>query len=490
MFLTYTNILFNIFVLVATFRVDPPVHRHNGFYKAAVYEHPVELPAKIAETYDEAVGQMLLNLNEYKKQADIAGSQGVDIIVFPEVGIYGFQFDNSSEIENYLEYIPNPAEISWTPCREPDRFNRTKVQTFLSCLAMNNSLFLVANYGDMQPCPLVDPNCPNSGHYQYNTNIIFNRKGELIARYHKQNLFFETQFQQPINPEKIFFDTDFGRFGTFTCFDILFHDPAIPLVEKFNITDVVFPTAWMDALPFFSAIGFHSSFAVAYNVNFLAANLHLPSQRFQGSGIYTPDGAEAYYYDRNAQDGKLLIHDVPIISRTEKKLQNVVFAFGPTELQYLKNHEFKATVFKDWYNCVRLGSRKDKITLCQEGFCCFLSYERDQIVGNYAFGVFNGIHPRNGPYYLQVCILLKCKSEDNESCGRLTFTADGNFKYFNIRGNFSTPYVTPQVIRSDNGRLELLPLHSMTYDKTGLTGSARSTPLLETSLIGRVYVSD
>jgi hypothetical protein len=29
--------------------------------------------------------------------------------------------------------------------------------------------------------------------------------------YHKQNLFLETQFQQPVNAETIFFETDFGR---------------------------------------------------------------------------------------------------------------------------------------------------------------------------------------------------------------------------------------------------------------------------------------
>lgn len=459
-------------------------------YRAAVYEHPVVLPIPFAKSYDEAVGQMMLNLNKYKEKADNARSLGVDIIVFPEDGIYGYQFHDPTDIEPYLEYIPNPEEVNWIPCTDPNKYTRTRVQTFLSCLALNNSFYLVANYGDAQPCTSSDPNCPQNGQYQYNTNIVFDRKGKLIARYHKQNLFFETQFQEPVHPEMIYFDTEFGRFGTFTCFDILFHDPAIQLVEKYNITDVAFPTAWMDALPFFSAIGYHSSFAFAYNVNFLASNIHQPSFRFQGSGIYTPDGAVAFFYDKGISDGQLLVGDVPIRKGKERKGNQIKFNFDDSDLYYLKSPGFKSVVFHDWYNFVALSSRNGNVTVCQEGFCCFLSYGRDKIIGHYAFGVFNGIHVRNGPYYLQVCILLKCASQDNQSCGKLTFTADGFFNFFNINGNFSTPYVAPQIITSNNGSLELLPLHTMKFDENGLTGNATLSPLLESALIGRIYESD
>lgn len=55
----------------------------------------------------------------------------------------------------------------------------------------------------------------------------------LVARYHKQNLYFEQAFDYPPKPEIITFDTPFaGRFGLITCFDILFEEPAITLVNK------------------------------------------------------------------------------------------------------------------------------------------------------------------------------------------------------------------------------------------------------------------
>ena len=49
------------------------------------------------------------------------------------------------------------------------------------------------------------------------------------------------------------FQTDFGvKFGIFTCFDIIFEQPAVTLVKNMGVTDIVFPTAWFSELPFLS----------------------------------------------------------------------------------------------------------------------------------------------------------------------------------------------------------------------------------------------
>lgn len=54
-----------------------------------------------------------------------------------------------------------------------------------------------------------------------------------MARYHKHNLYFEEAFNTPPQPEIIAFDTPFaGRFGLIICFDILFRDPTVALVEE------------------------------------------------------------------------------------------------------------------------------------------------------------------------------------------------------------------------------------------------------------------
>lgn len=93
----------------------------------------------------------------------------------------------------------------------------------------------------------------------------------------------EEQFNVPKEPEIVTFNTSFGNFGIFTCFDILFHDPAVTLVKDFHVDTILFPTAWMNVLPHLSAVEFHSAWAMGMRVNFLASNIHYPSKKMTGN---------------------------------------------------------------------------------------------------------------------------------------------------------------------------------------------------------------
>jgi pantetheine hydrolase len=68
------------------------------------------------------------------------------------------------------------------------RFGSTPVQERLSCLAKNNSIYVVANMGDKKPCNTSDSHCPPDGRFQYNTDVVFDSQGKLVARYHKVQL--------------------------------------------------------------------------------------------------------------------------------------------------------------------------------------------------------------------------------------------------------------------------------------------------------------
>lgn len=98
------------------------------------------------------------------------------------------------------------------------------------------------------------------------------------------NLFMsEAQFDFPKEPELVTFNTSFGKFGMFTCFDILFHDPAVTLVSKLKVDTILFPTAWMNVLPHLTAVEFHSAWAMGMQVNLLSSNTHKTGMSMTGN---------------------------------------------------------------------------------------------------------------------------------------------------------------------------------------------------------------
>ncbi|KAH9513618.1 Pantetheinase [Bulinus truncatus] len=491
-------------------------------FKAAVYGHAVILPEDPTKvvTRAEAVLNMNKNLDVYREQARKAREQDAEIIVFPEDGLYGFRFKRES-IYPYLEYIPDPRVVSWSPCDDPRRHHDTEVQMSLSCMAKENSIYVVANMGDKQACDvLTDPKCPSDGRYQFNTNVAFGPDGTLLARYHKYHLFYELQFDTP-ELELIHFDTPFGRFGLMVCFDVLFYDPGIPLILNLNISNIVFPTAWMDALPLLSALGFHSSFARGLGVNFLSANIHLPDYRFHGSGIYGPDGAEISYYGaKSTSKPKLLVAEVNSLGNPKPNLNlSASFPFSnrlgelrdSTETcdsesdefnlkRYFKmpniNDTFESVLFGDVFTFVSLDKPSGHLAVCQKNVCCDLQYSIDeQSFGRelFAFGAFDGLHTYEGQYYFQICTLVRCAAADNRTtCGSVTSTSETNFLHLSMSAEMQTDFIYPQIVLSNNdGELQLAEPQSWDFSDGYLsTKKGFNKTLLSAALFGRYYSRD
>lgn len=464
-------------------------------FVAAVYEHAFlrEENRTAVLPQQEAVRLVMRNMDVYEEQMKIAKQQNVSIIVFPEYGLTGFGYTRDS-FRPFLEDIPDPKMIDWNACRDSEARIGTPILYRLSCLAKTYRMYLVINMGDIKVCKRsIDPYCPADGRYQYNTNVVFDDKGNLVARYHKQHPFLNEMkvVNRPRKPEYITFETPFGKFGTFICFDVLFHDPAVPLVTEYDIDHVVFPTAWFDVLPLFAAIGFHSSWARGMNVNFLGANTHFPAFLNTGSGIYSPSGAKKYYRSL-ASNGSLSI--ASISKKPKRNLHNTT-ASNPEKRQPVKLYEdsFYSDLFGDLFLFKELVKAEDTLDVCYNGseICCSLTYKIADKRSNemYALGVFDGLHTKEGQYYLRICTLIKCLGASRDSCGKRVYNASTIFDHFTLRGQLNTSFVYPQVVADG---VTLLPGEwDNNLPVTHLKSKKRLTKgLLTATLFGRVYDLD
>ncbi|XP_046531667.1 pantetheine hydrolase VNN2 [Equus quagga] len=460
---------------------------------AAVYEHAVILPKTTVTpvSQDDAFLLMNKNIDILERAIKQAAKQGAQIIVTPEDALYGWTFTRET-IFPYLEDVPDP-QANWIPCQDSNRFGYTPVQVRLSCLAKNNSIYVLANMGDKKPCNRHNSMCPPNGYYQYNTNVVYDAEGKLVARYHKYHLYSEPQFDVPEKPELVTFNTTFGRFGIFTCFDIFFHDPAVTLVKDFHVDTILFPTAWMNVLPLLTAIEFHSAWAVGMRVNLLAANTHNIHMNMTGSGIYAPQSPKVYHHDMETELGKLLLAEVDSRPRNSPAYPTAVnWSAHATTIRPFpgKKNTFRAFISRDAFNFTELFENAGNLTVCQKDLCCHLSYrmlgkEEDEV---YALGAFSGLHGRRRKEYWQVCTMLKCKTTNLTTCGRPVETASTRFEMFSLSGTFGTEYVIPEVlltkIHLSPGKFEVL------QDGRLVNKNGPSEPILTVSLFGRWYAKD
>ncbi|XP_070841303.1 biotinidase-like [Chaetodon trifascialis] len=515
-------VVFITFVLTSVVQAESAV---DASYIAAVYEHNLILNSQphVPLSRPAALQHMQKNLDIYEEQAARAAQQGAQIVVFPEDGLQGFNFSRSS-ISGYLETIPDPQQESWNPCTEPGKHNNTEVLQRLSCMARRHNLYLVANMADLQPCPLsTDPSssCPSDGHWQFNTNVAFRSDGLLVARYHKYNLYFEKAFDTPPQPEIITFDTPFaGRFGLMICFDILFHEPTITLVEK-GVRQLIFPTAWMNQLPLLDMIQFQRAFSLGANVTLLAANIRNDQMIMSGSGIYTPFSATYHHAKKgDPEEGRLLVARVPVLDPLwvgqsvateegivmDKSTSNTATdsgychqesCFDPPPPETASSVPSSTTTFissmmYDPFTFVLLNETEGEVKVCDGTFCCYLQYHMLPQVSSkelYALGAFAGTHTVNGHYALQVCALVRCAGLDTTSCGQEVEEAESKIDFL-LEGKFETKYVYPSVLASklvleQPEHVETAEDGTVTMKHSNMTGG-----LVTACLYGRMYHLD
>lgn len=441
-------------------------------------------------------------------------TQGADILIFPEYGITGFVEEERDYVVPYLETVKDPSFLKSKgsiPCHEK-LSRQTLIQYRLSCIALKHNVTIVANLMTVQACDnKTDPHCPRDGRYQYNTDVAFSHEGELVAKYHKENLY--TGEAKVFNPgqnqtEVAAFRTSFGYFGLFTCFDLLFPYPAERLVGELGVDTMVFPTAWMNQLPLLSAAQYQQSWSLSYGVNLLAANQHYPIAQMTGSGIFSPTtGAVDYTYDMTSFLGRMLVArvkssghrsargkfvDLENYSQSKpSKGQGMTSAgidgginsgllsgiqrdtndaqFKENKLSATRNQSsansvdesmesvrqvpqyFIAQMNDDPYNLTVLQGTKGAVSVSNNNVTCTVDFVRESDYEMYALGAFDGLHTMNGDYYVQCCGLIRCKSDtDPNQCGAEMSDAATVFQEFELRmeGQSDQTRLFPEVVTS------------------------------------------
>ena len=104
----------------------------------------------------------------------------------------------------------------------------TRVVEMLSCLAMKQSIYITVNMGRVT--------IQDGKEKHFNTDVVFDRLGRIVAAYDKRNLFGSEKIVfDEAELEIVTFETEFGIFGIMTCFDAMYSHPFLDLVESKGI---------------------------------------------------------------------------------------------------------------------------------------------------------------------------------------------------------------------------------------------------------------
>jgi len=380
------------------------------------------------------------------------------LIVFPEYGLVGSipgGDEYRSSLYPFVETIPDVgADESCMSCDSYQTGSETV--NYISCLARNYGMYVVVNLLERVECDSVS-GCPfGDGILIYNTNVIFDPKGCIVAKYHKYHMWGNEKhnIDRPLSPEYVFIDTPLGRLGTFICFDVAFKEPSLTLIYKYNIDTILFPTLWTmlnaSTRLYQNIVEYSSGFARRHNVNFLAANVRDHSQNCYGSAISTPTGIANAYYDPQSTKGRLLLAKIPPTSN--ERVQNKYLHHINTEFNV--HTDFHVVTPPDGrdYHVNPLDKTSDTVEVCYDSLCCKVEYENKTGSDTIILAAYSGLFLKNDspfPLSLEVCLLQTCRGDSYDSCFDFPISeSDIRFSHIQVSGHFVSSYVYPMVVSS------------------------------------------
>ncbi|XP_066974017.1 pantetheinase-like [Macrobrachium rosenbergii] len=498
---------------------------------------------------EEIVRENSRIIAEYAAEAK---TKGADILVAPEYGLTGLDmhFLQPEEMFSLMQYVPDPG-LGVVPCTTPvDPANVVAVRN-LSCSAVENKMYIVVGVAEASPCSpdVRNPynnamdtsrDCPKSGYIHYNTQVVFDRNGVVIARYRKKNLFVEPSFYPGLEPdESALFTTDFNV--TFTlqiCFDIAFLHPGWFNVLKYSVHDVAMSTAWIDILPFYLATSVQNAWSRDMGVNLLVSGYHSPENSKLGSGIYRGLTDREVTYVADVDSGsRLLISEVDTFASEEEHFlggsrrehgrsnrshkpfdaeehgsrrqkpfdaeehgSRIQKPFDAEEHGGRSQNRHHAIYFDDVskYANVPLvhdGDALQQAEACHaDGLCCELSYYPTGKL-NYSLVAYSGPVLGDLPsfhIYSQICAVLWCQTNDVRTCTHVEegLPESDTFGAFELSCSFDTICVYPTLVYRNFSLAENSLYSVSSYPKLTVSTEGPVSDLLVAGLYGRWYSRD
>lgn len=226
--------MWNVGIVLAVLAVS--LGNLKADYVGAVVEHTVYQPVD-GESNESALSK---NLAIYEGFISLAAKYGVQVLVFPEFGLTPGPMNERADLYPFIEKIPDVGDN--VLCSDASYADRPILQR-ISCAAQSAQRLVLINMIDNIPCDsATDSNCPSDGHYQYNTDVLFNEAGQVAAKYHKSHEFpgLRKAYDEVPSPSEVTYKSSFGvEFGLFICYDIMWEDPPKVLRNR-GITNFLY----------------------------------------------------------------------------------------------------------------------------------------------------------------------------------------------------------------------------------------------------------
>eukprot|EP00768_Dysnectes_brevis_P008456 gnl/Dysnectes_brevis/7668_a13081_244.p1 GENE.gnl/Dysnectes_brevis/7668_a13081_244~~gnl/Dysnectes_brevis/7668_a13081_244.p1 ORF type:complete len:447 (-),score=72.82 gnl/Dysnectes_brevis/7668_a13081_244:22-1362(-) len=202
-------------------------------------------------------------------------SPNSDIFIFPEYSLTSLPSVEwtYTSIQPFLESIDlfiSPSDRS----HPRDESTDTPAMNALSELATRHSIWLVVCGGEV------------STDGQFNTQLVFNRNGDLVTYYRKTHLYFESWYD-PGDSAPVTFELEGWTVGLAVCYDLLYLHPVLDYIGTADL--LLVSLRWTSTWPIMG--GLETQRALTELGVWVAASgtpVHGPDS--SGSGIFGPGG--------------------------------------------------------------------------------------------------------------------------------------------------------------------------------------------------------